>query len=80
LLWSIKPSEDGSANGLITRFWNLKNEAVQPSIKFYKPIVSAWQTSHIETNKKMWKPIGGLIKTYFNRQQINTYRVNIVEK
>ncbi len=24
LLWSVKPSEEGIANGLITRLWNLK--------------------------------------------------------
>ncbi len=33
LLWSVKPSEEGIENGLITRFWNMDSKTVNPIIK-----------------------------------------------
>lgn len=33
LLWSVKPSEEGMANGLITRFWNMGSSKSNPEIK-----------------------------------------------
>jgi len=80
LLWSVKPSEEGIGNGLITRFWNMKNQSVQPVIKFYKPVLNAWQTTHIETNIKKMKPLNEGLKTIFTPQQINTYRINVNQK
>jgi alpha-mannosidase len=75
LLWSVKPSEEGIDEGLITRFWNMKNEPVHPVIKLYKPIKTAWKTTHIETNKKLLKPVKGTLPVDFKANQINTYRL-----
>ncbi len=77
LLWSVKPSEEGAAAGLITRFWNLKNEAVQPTITLNQPVRRAWQTTHIETDTKTLQPVNGSIKVHFTPQQINTFRLDI---
>lgn len=77
LLWSIKPSEEGIENGLITRFWNLQNKSSQPKIKLNKPIGRAWLTSHIETNEKLLKPLKGTLPVQFNPHQINSYRLLI---
>ena len=77
LLWSVKPSEEGTDNGLITRFWNLKSEIVHPVIKLYKPIKNAWKTTHIETNEKLLKTVKGTLPVDFKAHQINTYRLFI---
>ncbi len=75
LLWSVKPSEEGMENGLITRFWNMKDKASNPVIKLCVPIKSAWQTTHIETNEKEMYPTEGKLKIDFLPTQIKTYRV-----
>jgi len=77
LLWSVKPSEEGMENGLITRFWNMKNEPVQPVIRLYRPIKGAWKTTHIETNKILLNPVKGALPVDFNGNQINTFRILI---
>jgi alpha-mannosidase len=64
LLWSIKPSEEGIENGLITRFWNFKNEPVSPVIKLNTSIEKAWETTHIETNKKELIPADGALSVF----------------
>ncbi|TCC88742.1 glycoside hydrolase [Pedobacter frigiditerrae] len=78
LLWSIKPAEEGIKNGIITRFWNMKPDLLQPTLSFNKPIIGAWKTSHIETNQFLIKPVNGKIKTVFNPHQINTYRLTSI--
>jgi alpha-mannosidase len=75
LLWSIKPSEEGIGKGLITRFWNFKNEPVRPVIKLNPSIKRAWQTTHIETNKHEINPVDGILSVEFNKNQINTFRI-----
>jgi alpha-mannosidase len=75
LLWSVKPSEEGIENGLITRFWNMDLKPLKPVIKLSKPINSAWQTTHLETNEQKLKPINGTLKVNFNQFQMKTYRL-----
>jgi alpha-mannosidase len=75
LLWSVKPSEEGIENGLITRFWNMNAEAAGPTIQFSKPIQKAWQTSHIETNERLLLPVNNTLKVDFSKHQMNTYRL-----
>jgi len=74
ILWSVKPAEE-TGNGLIARFWNMENSSVKPTLSFARPIVSAWKTSHIETNEKMLKPLQGKLGLNFGANQINTYRL-----
>lgn len=75
LLWSVKPSEEGIDDGVITRFWNFKNEHVNTVVNFSTPIKRAWQTTHIETNEKKLKPIDGTLSVHFNQNQIKTFRL-----
>jgi alpha-mannosidase len=75
LLWSVKPSEEGIENGLIARFWNMKNEAFNPVIKLCIPIKSAWQTTHIETNEKELIPLKHEVSVMFNANQMKTFRI-----
>ena len=72
-LWSVKPAEEGS--GLITRFWNMSNKPISPTIQFNTPLSKAWQTSHIETNERQLLPIHNTLKTDFKQHQIKTYRL-----
>jgi alpha-mannosidase len=77
LLWSVKPAEEGIENGLITRFWNFNAKPVKPILKLSKPINTAWQTTHIETNEQKLKPINGILMANFNQFQMKTFRLNI---
>ena len=75
LLWSVKPSEEGMKNGLITRFWNMGSSKSNPEIKLNQNIGSAWQTTHIETNENQLKPLNGTLSVNFNPYQIKTFRL-----
>jgi alpha-mannosidase len=75
LLWSVKPSEEGIENGIIARFWNFKNEPVNPVIRLNTPIERAWQTTHIETNLKELGPVDGTLPVFINQNQIITFRL-----
>ncbi|MBC7845629.1 MAG: glycoside hydrolase [Flavobacterium sp.] len=74
LLWSIKPSEEGIENGIITRFWNFSNKEVSPKIQFNTPLKSAFQTSHIETNEKEIESTKNTIEFKFKPFQMATFR------
>jgi len=75
LLWSVKPSEEGIENGLMTRFWNVGQVVARPTIRLVTPIKSAWQTTHLETNEQRLTPTGGVLKVPFNQHQLKTYRL-----
>jgi alpha-mannosidase len=77
LLWSIKPSEEGIANGLIARFWNMSNKPQSSIIKLSEPIKSLWETSHIETNEEKLLPIKRALKVEFRPFQMKTFRVGV---
>ncbi len=75
ILWSIKPSEDGIQNGLITRFWNMDANEIAVSISLSNSIDKAWKTSHIETNLNSLKPKRNKLNIGFKPLQISTYRL-----
>ena len=72
-LWSLKPAEEGT--GLITRFWNMSNKPISPTIKFNTPLSKVWQTSHIETDEQQLIPIKNTLKIDVRQHQIKTYRL-----
>lgn len=75
LLWSLKPSEEGIENGLITRFWNFNAQPISAVVTFGIPLSKAWQSSHIETNESLLSPIENRLKVDFKRFQLNTYKL-----
>ncbi len=77
LLWSVKPSEEGIENGLITRFWNFNAHPISPVVTLCTPIRKAWQSSHVETNERLLSPTKNRLKVGFNRFQLNTYKLLI---
>ncbi|RUT67994.1 glycoside hydrolase [Flavobacterium cupreum] len=74
LLWSIKPSEEGIENGIITRFWNFSGKEVTPEVHFSTSLRSAFQTSHIETNEKEIKLGKNSIQFKLKPFQMATFR------
>ncbi|MFD2934775.1 glycosyl hydrolase-related protein [Spirosoma flavum] len=77
LLWSLKPSEDGINEGLIARLWNVANKPAIPTLTTTLPIRQAWQTTHIETNERVLKPVGKQVQVRFAPNQLNTYRLQL---
>jgi alpha-mannosidase len=75
ILWSVKPSEEGIENGLITRLWNMKNDSETATLKLNNPISEAWKTTHIETNEKKLTPSADELKVDFKQNQIKTFRI-----
>ncbi len=77
LLWSLKPSEEGIGQGLIARFWNVKNAALTPTIRLAQPIRRAWQTTHLERNERELTPANRSLGIQFAPGQLNTYRLGV---
>ena len=75
LLWSVKPSEDGIDQGLITRLWNIPFKPTSATLNIAAPISYGWKTTHIETNEEPLKPIGNQLRVSFTPTQLNTYRL-----
>lgn len=74
LLWSIKPSEEGIDNGIITRFWNLSHKPVDFLSTLNTSVQTAFQTSHIETNQMEVKVEKNSLPFKFNPFQMVTFR------
>jgi alpha-mannosidase len=74
LLWSVKPSEEGIENGIITRFWNFSNKKQTPKIMFKSDLKSAFQTTHIETNEREIQLQKNTVQFEFKPHQIATFR------
>ena len=76
LLWSLKPSEEGVENGLVARFWNIRDKPVNLIIKPNVSIQNVWQTSHIETDIQKLNTGKGALEIRFGPNQIMTFRIN----
>ena len=76
--WAIKPAEEGIAQGVIVRLWNMGRIPVTgTAVQFLQPVTTAKQTTHIETNLQDVPVTANRFTTSFNAQQMKTYRVNI---
>lgn len=77
LLWAIKPAEEGIAEGVIARFWNVADTPSSATFDFGKGLFAARRTTHIETDLG---PVSldarGMLSTTLARQQLQTYRLN----
>jgi len=77
LLWSLKPSEEGIANGVIARVWN---QGAAASVAIGVPgrkggVLSAMQSTHIETDLKSLPVTAGVLTAPINQRQIMTVRL-----
>lgn len=50
VIWSVKPAEDGPAEGVITRLWNLADIDAPQTLTYGLEFNSAYRSTHIETD------------------------------
>jgi alpha-mannosidase len=74
LLWSLKPAEEGATQGLIARMWNQGDED-SLQIVSELPIISATNTSHVETDISTATVLNGKLDEYIGAQEIKTFRL-----
>jgi alpha-mannosidase len=78
LLWAFKPAEEGIANGLIVRAWNMAQEPVECRIELPGlNITQAQETTHLETALADVPVEDNAIVQSFNQRQMTTFRFGI---
>jgi alpha-mannosidase len=77
LLWALKPAEEGISSGIIARVWNQGGAgSVSVGVPGRKGgLVSAMQSTHIETDLKTLPVSGGVVTAPINQRQIVTLRL-----
>jgi alpha-mannosidase len=71
----LKPSEDGIDHGIITRFWNLSENANDFSIQFHGGIANASEITHIETNPTPVPLTAALLKASAKPWQLRSFSI-----
>jgi alpha-mannosidase len=78
LLWALKPAEDGPADTIILRLWNLTSEPLPCTISPQAwSIANAKHVTHIETLIGDADVVGNALQASFSPQQIKTFEVKI---
>ncbi len=75
IVWSLKPAEEDITTGLITRLWNFGKGDSRFKISFDKDIVSAFQTTHVETDLGEATVVKGDLQEGIGHHQIKTFRI-----
>jgi alpha-mannosidase len=75
LLWALKPHEDGIANGVVARIWNLSTKTSDCALTFTPPLGAAKLATHIETDQKPLNIDRGKVVTRLARSQLQTLRL-----
>ncbi|MCF8374644.1 MAG: T9SS type A sorting domain-containing protein [Bacteroidales bacterium] len=74
LLWALKPSEEGAANGIIARVWN-QADSGSVTIDGSLPVLSAYNTSHVETDINSATLVNGNLSESIGEQEIKSFRL-----
>ena len=74
-MWTLKPAEDDIDRGLIVRVWNFANDNSNFKISLDQDIISAYQTTHVETDLGNANVVKGNLEEYIGHQQIKTFRI-----
>ncbi len=76
LLWALKPSEEGIAQGIIARLWNLSDNAASPVVSLPSAgVLSAQETTHIETPLGAAVVTGGALNATIAARQFKTFNL-----
>src|SRR5262249_16758784 len=75
LLWSLKPSEEGIARGLIVRAWNLSEDPSRFTLSLTPGLQAARKTTHIETDVADVALENGRLPGSAAGMQLVTYRL-----
>jgi alpha-mannosidase len=78
LLWALKPSEEGPANGIIARVWNQGDET-EFNLTSSIGIKGAFETSHVEKDIKPLIFETSLLSDTLLGQQLKTYRIILAD-
>jgi alpha-mannosidase len=74
LLWALKPAEDGIAQGIVARVWNMSDAPAAFSLTLENDsIVHADELTHIETPLQATTVNNGVLSAALTRQQMKTY-------
>lgn len=77
LLWAVKPAEDGPANAIVVRLWNLADAPATASLAVTGGLAAASRTTHIETELAPQAVRAGAIEATWARQQLQTFRLTL---
>ena len=77
LAWSVKPAEEGIKNGIILRVWNMDNKDSECTVSSSGKIISARNTTHIETDGEAILPVAGTLNTIIGHNKMQTFRLFI---
>jgi len=61
----------------MVRVWNMAHEAVQCELAFARPVATAKQTTHIETDLNDVELANGKLPVTLAPQQIKTFRLSL---
>jgi alpha-mannosidase len=75
LLWALKPAEEGIADGVIARLWNISDASANATLTFAPGLAAARRVTHVETNLAAAPIAGDELKVELARQQLQTFRL-----
>ncbi len=77
VIWAVKPAEEETTNGVITRIWNLANTDASQTLTYGLPFNTAFRTTHVETNmNSITVPAGGKdLAIGLGHNEMKTFRV-----
>jgi|GEM_PF-403940 len=75
LLWALKPSEEGIADGVIARVWNLTAAPASFSLSLDEPLAGARQVWHTETDRGSATVSSGALDASIARNQLLAFRL-----
>ncbi len=76
LLWAVKPAEEGIAQGLIARLWNVSDAPASATITLTPGLAAARRATHIETDlEPIALDAAAALPASFAGQQLQTYRL-----
>lgn len=77
VLWSVKPAEEGIQDGLIARVWNQAGAGKSFTLSTTPALLSAQQTTHLETNLGNVAVAGSGISATAGAYAMQTYRLKV---
>lgn len=76
LLWAVKPAEEGIAQGIIARLWNVSDAPATATVALAFGLAAAQRTTHVETDLETVPLTNrGTLPASFARQQLLTFRL-----
>ncbi len=75
IVWAVKPADDGIAQGIVARVWNLADTVSTFNLSLSMGVAAAELTTHVETDLHPATIASGMLTDALARQQLRTYRI-----